>query len=724
MRYFIYGALGLALMTFLFLEGAPVMVPPLPIEEVLSSCPSPVVTDRTGNPLWVGLNGEEQVCMPLSLDLMGKWLPRILIEVEDRRFERHGGVDWLGLIRALWQNLSEGRIVSGGSTITSQLIRMSFPRERTLGAKAVEFLQAMALERMVDKRTILESYLNKAPFGGNLQGVAAGTLGWWGKKPSELSLSEAVTLVAMLKGPTRYRPDLFPDRIKNRRDMILSDLASRGVISDGEAALAMSEPLPGEIGLPREEFLFVSQFLLRHPEGGRSSLDPSVQALAARSVSSGLKSMPLDVTSSAVVVENETGSVRAYVGNGRFGEPLPWGWVDCGASMRSPGSALKPFVYAMAMDDGLLSPSSLMADTPLSMAGRAPRNFDLRYRGPVSMAQALSQSLNVPAVRALRSVGVERFLYRLRSLGFSGLKGDGAYYGDSLVLGGCEVSPLEMARAYMIMASWRDRELCFLDGSGEKSGPSPFSQESSFLIGDILRDLTRLSPEARRLVMDRAEFAFKTGTSYGLRDAWAVGWNGKWTVVVWMGDPSGTPHAELIGLSAAVPVIVDIISMLGGEMPLPPDGVAKRTVCSLSGLPPNSACPHRTEAWYIPGVSPSGHCAIHRWQGGRVVTVLPGELAHGGDEVILSRPFRVVSPLEGASYILPPWGDPPRIPLSSEGFSGRVWWFVDGVFLGETSGERPLFWRISGGRHRIGAVDESGRSHWITVTVSEGIPCD
>ena len=688
----------------------------LPVEEAPPLEASPTVTDREGRLLWAGLTENEEVCLPLSLEEMGRWLPLVVVEVEDRRFFGHGGVDGIGLIRAVAQNLSQGRIVSGGSTLTSQLVRLLHPRPRTLGAKAVEFLQALALERRLPKEAILEAYLNRAPFGGNLKGAAAGALAWWNKRPRDLSLAEAATLTALLKGPTRYRPDLYPERLRARRDLILAELARRGRVTESEARLAMAETIPRAMTLPREEFLFASQVLSRG--GGRSTLDASLQRLVLDSLAAGLRPLPQEVTAAAVVVDNRDGSVRAYVGNGRFGSSLPWGWVDCASAPRSPGSALKPFLYAMALDEGLLSPSSLMADTPLALSGRAPRNFDLRYRGPVSMADALADSLNVPAVRALRALGVERFLHRLRGLGFSRLTGDGARYGDSLVLGGCEVTPLEMARAYRTLASGRDGPLRFVEGEGLREAPSPFSEGSAFLVGQILGDGRRLSPAQRSLLRGRAEMALKTGTSYGLRDAWAVAWNEAWTVVVWMGDPLGTPHAELIGLAAAVPPAVEIMAVLGGSLPERPASVGRRAVCSLSGLPPTSACPHLVEAWYLPGLSPSGPCSLHRWQGGQVVTLWPHELAPPGERPLKEALFRIASPLEGATYLLPPWGDPPRVPLTCEGARGRVGWFVDGLHLGEARPGQTLFWTLSAGRHRVGAVDEAGRFHRVHVEVT------
>ncbi|EFC91195.1 penicillin-binding protein 1C [Dethiosulfovibrio peptidovorans DSM 11002] len=716
-KYLLCAIPGLPLAAALAVWIASFSVSPVTVREVASLDRSPRVADRDGEVLWVGLTSEDKLCLPLSLDEMGRWLPLVLIEVEDRRFRKHHGVDWLGLVRAAVQNVRSGGIVSGGSTITSQLIRMARPRERTFSAKAREFLQAIDLERRLSKDGILEMYLNRAPFGGVLQGAGAASLGWWGKSPKDLSLAEAAVLVAMLKGPTRYRPDLHPERLRTRRDRILRDLGKRGVVSEEAVILAMEEPLPGNISIPDRDFLFVSKVLEESPEGGRSTLDRKVQLLLEEAISSALRGMSRKVTAAAALVDNRDGSVRGYVGNGRFDQDRSWSWVDCCDSPRSPGSTLKPFVYAMAFEGGQLSPSSLMADTPLSLSGRAPRNFDLRYRGPVSASDALADSLNVPAVRVLRSVGAERFLHRLRTLGFSLLREDGDHYGDSLILGGCEVTLLELLRAFSTLATCRSRPLSFLEGTGgARWEDCPFSDESSFLVGEILRDSDRLSPYLRSLLSGKAEIAFKTGTSYGFRDAWAVAWNESWTLAVWFGDPEGTPHPELVGLSASVPVVVEVMSRLGGTMPLPPAGVSRRTVCSLSGLPLNSACPSGEEAWYIPGVSPESPCDMHRWTGGKSVTVLPPELAAWGRARETS--LTIVSPLDGAEYLMPPLGEPPRIPLSCEGASGKVSWFVDGLHLGTVPEGRRLFWSISEGRHRISAVDEKGRSDRAVVKVT------
>lgn len=669
------------------------------------------VSDRGGRLLWVGLAEDEQYSLPVSLDRMGKWLPLVAVQVEDRRFYDHKGIDWQGLVRATFQNIREGRIVSGGSTITSQLVRLTCPRPRTFKTKCVEFAQARSVERMLSKDEILELYLNRASFGGNIRGVRAASLAWWSKEPSDLSLAESVILVAMLKGPTRYRPDLHPRRIRMRRNMIIKTLVERGVVDRSVGVLAVGEPLPLKMaGIPGEDYLFVQQVLKRYPDRRSitSSLDRSVQSVLARVVSSALAGYSDSITAAAVVVDNLSGSIRGYVGNGRFGKSSIWGWVDCCDSPRSPGSALKPFVYSMAFDDGLLSPSSLIADTPLSLSGQAPRNFDLRYRGPVSVADALSASLNVPAVRTLRMVGGNRFLQRLAKLGFMGIGKDAEHYGDSLILGGCEVTLLELVGAYTVYSSGKMRELSFVEGENPGLVEPIYSEGACYLTSESLRN------------GKRGEFASKTGTSYGFRDAWTAGWNRDWTVAVWLGDPEGASHTELVGMTAATPIVRDIMGYLGGRWFKRPDSVVVRDVCSLSGLPPVSACSSLKKGFAIKGVSPSSLCPMHKWEAGKIVVVWPPELALSeGGKVELSAPLTITSPLEGVSYMIPPWGDVPRISLVCEGAQEDVSWFVDGVFLKTSPTERNVFWSLISGAHRISIIDKRGRTDYVDLVVTD-----
>jgi len=364
---------------------------------------------------------------------MGKWIPLAAVEVEDRRFRDHRGVDLISVIRAVLQNIRSGRVVSGASTITSQLIRLSHPRPRTIQTKLIEFAAAVKAEQVFSKDRILELYLNRAPFGGNIRGVEVAARMYFSKSAAELSLAEAALLVGMLKGPSLYRPDRNPETSRSRRDFILSLLAERGIISGGQLRLALSEPLPEERrSLPSKARHFALAALGDRRQGGmiHTTLDTRIQELLERTLGASLAALPEEITGAGIVMENKTGEIRAYCGNVRLGTGLSGSWVDCARSPRSPGSALKPFAYLAAFERGTHTPSTLMADTPLAFSGNAPRNFDMTYRGPVPLRTALADSLNVPAVRILRAAGQELVLDLLRNAGFRTLSKPTGYYSE------------------------------------------------------------------------------------------------------------------------------------------------------------------------------------------------------------------------------------------------------------------------------------------------------
>ncbi|MBQ8091643.1 MAG: transglycosylase domain-containing protein, partial [Pyramidobacter sp.] len=422
-----------------------------PIESRLSAWPrSTAVRDRKGALLSVTLSEDGEFCLPVLLSDMGRWMPLAVVEVEDRRFWSHGGVDWISLTRAAFGNVFSRKGRTGASTITSQLIRICWPAERNVRTKLREFAQARALEKRHSKEELLTTYLNIIPLGSNLRGVEAASLAWFGRSARDLTIAQAALLAVMVKGPTAYRPDLHPKAALARRNWAISLMERRGRISAEQARLARAEPLPvSRRALPAEEWVFCTKAASLTPERDiTSTLDRAMQKTLRGALLDALADFDSSVTASGVLIENDTGAVRAYIPNARRGQKgAPAEWVDCASALRSPGSALKPFAYALAFEDGTLSPASLMADTPLTLSGRAPRNFDRLYRGPVSAANALVDSLNVPAVRILRREGGERLLQKLRLLGFSSLTQSAVHYGDSLVLGGCEVSPLQLATA-------------------------------------------------------------------------------------------------------------------------------------------------------------------------------------------------------------------------------------------------------------------------------------
>ncbi len=698
----------------------------LPMDEILKWPASPVLIDRTGEVFYVALSSESEWSVPIPLDQMGRWLPFVAVEVEDRRFAEHAGVDFAALLRASWQNLREGRVVSGASTITSQVIRLSFPRARTLRTKMLEFAAALKLERRLSKDKILELYLNRAPFGGNIRGVEAASRIYFSKSAREVSLGEAALLVGMLKGPSLYRPDRNPEAAEGRRNSILASLRGRGVITDEQYALATAERVPRNRGsFPSKAFHFASAALGEQREGGRAetTLDLRLQDLLERTLSASLGILPEEITAAGIIMENETGDILAYVGNARHGSDRDASWVDCARRPRSPGSALKPFVYLAAFDRGLLTPSSLLSDTPLAFSGQAPRNFDLTYRGPVSTRTALSDSLNVPAVRVLRMVGAEATLDLLRNAGFFFLSGGAAHYGDSLILGGCETSVLQMAEGYGALARLGTRQNARFLKSEPILKRRIASEAAAFMVADILRDTGRLLPlHGKRIEFGAEWFAFKTGTSYGYRDAWTAAYTPKNTVVVWMGDPSGRAHPELVGARAATPARVEI---LRGLPPAgwyePPPLVSTRTVCALSGRPISPLCPTGRLDYYIEGVSSQEPCSMHAMKDGVARIVWPAELEEfaSGRSVSVAKAGEVsiVSPLPGAKYILAPLGGEQRAALRAEGAELPVYWFVGGEFVGKQTDRTVMFWDLKKGVHTVSLVDGAGRTASSRFTV-------
>ena len=699
---------------------------PLPIDEVLEWPTSPVLLDRRGEVFSVFLSPESEWSVPVSLEQMGRWLPFVAVEVEDRRFMEHGGIDYAALLRAIWQNVSAGKIISGASTITSQLVRLSFPRPRTLKTKLVEFTAAQKLEEILTKEEILELYLNRAPFGGNIRGVEAASRIYFSKGAGEVSLGEAALLVGMLKGPSLYRPDRNPGAARKRRDAILASLFERGKITEEQYRLSRAERIPDTRGaFPSKAFHFALAALGERKKGGilETTLDPALQELLERTLSVSLESLPEEITAAGIVMDNDSGDVLAYVGNGRLGRGIAGSWIDCARRPRSPGSALKPFAYLAAFEKGILTPASLLADTPLAFSGQAPRNFDLTYRGPVSARIALADSLNVPAVRVLRAAGPELVLDLLRNAGFLSLTQSTAHYGDSLILGGCETSVLQMAEGYVMLATLGIRRSPRFLLSEPPFHRRLVSEGAAFLVADILKDTGRLLPlHGKRIEYGKEWFAFKTGTSYGYRDAWTAAYTPRNTVVVWMGNPTGKAHPELVGSQAAAPAIVEI---LRGLPPSgwydPPQQVIMRTVCALSGRPIAPACPVGRLDYALEGISSSVPCPMHVIRDGSARTVWPAEL----EEFALRRSLTlqaeqkatITSPLPGSRYILTPLGGDQRVALKAEGARQPVYWFVGGEYAGKQEGSAAIFWTLTKGVHTVSLVDAAGRTAVSRFTV-------
>ncbi|MDR1979266.1 MAG: penicillin-binding protein 1C [Synergistaceae bacterium] len=714
---------------------------PLPLDAIENWDVSPTLYDAEGRLFHMRLSLDSEWSLPVPLSEMGKWLPVVAVGVEDRRFYSHGGVDPLALLRALWQNTTARRVVSGASTITSQVIRLSISermpdpadRRRGMAVKAREFIQALKLERVMSKDKILEVYLNRAPFGGNIRGVQAAALIYFGKPASKLSPGESCLLIGMLKGPSLYRPDKRPEAARQRRDFIVRLLEKRGVFTADEAKLALLESLPSRwVQPPLRAFHFAEMILNAEPSPrAATTLNLEFQTKLEAILDRAVATLPDTVTAAAGVVDNQTGGLVAWVGNARFGKGNRSSWVDCGLALRSPGSALKPFAYLAAFDKGLLTPGSLLADSPLAFSGRAPRNFDLTYRGAVSARVALSDSLNAPAVRVLRMAGPDNVLQLMRGFGLE-LNEQASHYGDSLILGGCEVSVLQTLSAYSALATGGLRRRVALlkkDLYVEKDlysenpeGTRLASAEAAWMVTDILDDKSRLSAFTRETLGGEWHVAFKTGTSYGLRDAWTAAWTPDYTVVVWVGDPSGDPWPGLVGAQVAAPIALSALRTFSPRSGWyeRPEGLALREVCAVSGRPPTAACLSTRLDWSIEGVTRDIPCDIHVIRRGKSALSLPTELAtpDSPPSEIRKRPDVVFSsPIAEATYYLTPLATEQKIPLRVEGALGKVWWYLNGQYIGNSPPNETFFYSFPDGLHLISASDAEGRTAATSLTV-------
>ncbi len=715
------------------------------------------VLDAEGRPLRLFLPADERWRLPVSLDELPPDLPAAVIATEDARFYRHPGVDPLAILRASWQNLRAGQVVSGGSTLTMQLARMADPARRTLPAKLREAARALQLERRFSKRELLELYLNLAPYGGNLEGVGAASRFYFGKRPASLSPGEMALLVALPRSPTAYDPTRDPVAARAARDRVLARLEGAGVFDRRQVDAARRQPVPRRRQpVPFQAPHFARWAAARSPGEARvaTTLDRSAQSIAEAQVARHVPALRRQgiAQTAVVVLETRGRRLRALVGSAGFLEPGQAGQVDGAVARRSPGSTLKPFLYALAVDRGEIVPDAYLLDVPTDFAGYVAENYDGRYNGRVTAREALRRSLNAPAVRLLARVGLLPFYELLEDGGISTLDRPAGRYGLPLALGAAEVSLLELTNLYAALADGgRYRALGWRDGSPTVAAEPLVSRETAWLVTEILREVERPDlPASWRLARDVPAVAWKTGTSYGHRDAWAVGYSDGYTIGVWVGNFSGAARQGISGATHAAPLLFDLFRALqpGGAEAGRPAGlrIESLEVCALSHQLPGPWCPSRARIEYLPGRSRLERCDLHRrlrvadGQGATAfhnVTRYPSELvawwrAEGhtlpGDPVAAATANvpageapRIVSPDAATPYHLR--RDAPRehqrIALVAQtGIDvGRLYWYRDGLLVASGGPGERLFLDPSPGHHRLVVTDDRGRQDALTYRV-------
>ncbi len=654
---------------------------PAPVGEGLAF--STLVVDRDGNLLRPYATPEGRWRLPATRENVDPRLLALLLAYEDKRFRGHRGVDPLALGRALAQLIVNGRIVSGASTITMQVARLLEPRgERSLMAKLRQMVRAVEIERALSKDEILSLYLSLAPYGGNLEGVRAASLAYFGKEPRRLTLGEAAMLVALPQSPEQRRPDRSRDAAKNARDRVLDRVAAAGVVPADEVERAKREPVPdGRRPMPMlapfsaDAAVAAAPGLRLHRLTIEAALQRNLEDLARARA----RALGPDISVAILAVDHATGEVLARVGSADYFDARRAGQVDMTAAVRSPGSTLKPFIYGLGFEDGLIHPDTLIEDRPVRFGGYAPENFDLTFQGTVTVRRALQLSLNVPAVAVLDKVGASRFTARLAQAGASFVLPPGEVPGLAMGLGGVGVRLGDLVALYAGLA----RQGTTLPLT-ERAGEAPalprrlIDPAAAWYVGSILTG----TPPPENAAGGR--IAFKTGTSYGYRDAWAVGFDGRRTIGVWVGRPDGAPVPGLIGRAAAAPILFDAFARTGklpAPLPRPPQGAL---VAANGKLPP----------------------PLQRFRSG-VVAAESGE-----------PPLRIMFPPNGARLELTSddAGKPEPIALKVTGGAGPLTVLVNGLPFQAAAARRTLFFEPEGpGFLRLTVMDAKGATDSVTV---------
>lgn len=742
---------------------------------------SVVLEDRDGELLGAKIAADGQWRFPPPDSLPERYVIS-LTTFEDKRFFYHPGIDPMALVRAVRQNIAQKRVVSGGSTLTMQVIRMARGRQRrTISNKMAEAFMATRLELTYSKQEILKLYAAHAPFGGNVVGLDAAAWRYFGKRPAALSWAEAATLAVLPNSPSLIHPGRNRAALMEKRNRLLQKLHQNGSLDKSALLLAQEEPLPdAPHPLPAAAPHLLER--LAKNRGGSPSLSrkkTSIREGLQRQVNDILKRRQSMLAGNgihnlaAVVIDVPSGSVLAYVGNVVGAGKDKGEQVDIITAPRSSGSILKPLLYAMMLQDGLLLPDGLVPDVPMNLQDFQPENFNRQYEGVVPAHRALSRSLNVPFVYLLKEYGVEKFHFGLNKLKFSTFKKSPAHYGLSLILGGAETNLWEVVNTYASMART-------LNHFGQYSGrydPDDFRASGMELVQrldsskpNLVKDAPFLSASAiwftfeamRNLERPEGEgqwerfgsgqpVAWKTGTSFGFRDAWAVGVTPRYAVGVWAGNADGEGRPGLVGVTAAAPVLFDIFQLLRTDVWFSPpyDDMIRLPVCSKSGYRPLPHCP-KDSVWLPRSGLEAPACSYHQM----IVTDKSGmfqlhaDCASPGEMYPQSR--FVLSPLQAYFYLqkhadytpLPPlrvdcnagtddqpmeWIYPRKstrmiVPVNLDGNSSRtifsiahrqpqtkVYWHLDNQFLGATSNYHQMALAPSPGMHRLVLVDQHGR---------------
>lgn len=739
---------------------------------------SPVVTAADGSILHAFLSRDDKWRLYAQTDDITPVLREAILFKEDKYFYYHPGINPLALMRALGRNVLRGRRTSGASTITMQVVRLLEPRERTYLSKLIELVRALQLELHYSKAEILQLYLNLLPYGSNIEGIKSASMLYFGKPPQLLSLAEVTTLTIIPNRPSSLRLGVRNEQVRQERNRWLRRFGAQGLFSATAIADALNEPLTARRRAAPQQMPHFARRLLAERRMGptgimRTAIRPAVQAGAERLVQNYINRMrAYNIHNAAVlVVDNQTRKVVAYVGSADFYNVFDGGQVDGVRAVRSPGSTLKPLLYGLAFDAGLITPKSKLNDVPTNFGGYEPENYDRRFNGPVTAEFALANSLNVPAVKLLRDISTPTFVKAMQKAGFSTVSKQARDLGLSMILGGCGVTLEELVTLFAGFANGGQVGPLRLVDTPEvqpRTGQAVLSPEAAYLVTNTLTQITRPDlPNNFDNSYHLPRIAWKTGTSYGRRDAWSIGYNRRYTIGVWVGNFSGVGVPELSGANTATPLLFGLFNALDYNSPKgwfrPPTTrsdarLALRQICPESGAVPNDSCTARAVDYYIMGVSGSARCThqkvVFTDSAGRVSycahclpdrgtirrtypNLAPELIAY---YVVKRIPYEappphnpacerlfdneggkaplITSPNHGSEYFIDP-KQPTAIQLACQAANDvrTVYWYLNDKLLRKADPTEAVFINPRPGVYKLSCADDRGRHTDIRITV-------
>jgi penicillin-binding protein 1C len=578
---------------------------------------STIVTDAKGEVIHAWLTHDQQWRMRTGLSEISPLLRKTIVAKEDKYFYYHPGINAFAMTRAFFKNIFRMRRTSGASTITMQVARSMEPKRRTYWNKCIEMFRALQLEWKYSKDEILAMYLNRVPYGGNIQGVKSASILYFRKNPDHLSLAEITALSIIPNRPSSLVMGKNNDLIVRERNKWLQKFARDKVFSAKEIADALSEPLTAHRG---EVPAYIPHLALRLKKKGGDIIHTAIQLNTQLKLEKLVKDYSRTLSlknirnAAVIVIDNSTHRVISYVGSADFTDTADGGQVNGAAAVRQPGSTLKPLLYGLCIDQGLLTPKMIINDVAVNYQGYAPENYDRTFNGYVTMEYALEHSLNIPAVKSLKALGKERLISQLAACDFYQIKKDQSKLGLSMILGGCGATLEELTGLYSIFANEGHyiRPIYTLDDTVRKAR-SILSPAASFMINETLSQINRPDfPLNWQATVHLPKIAWKTGTSYGRRDGWSIGYNKRYTVGVWTGNFSGLGIPELSGANIATPLLFTVFNTIDYDNDLSwftqPKDCDTRMVCPETGLPPADHCAHLITDYFIPLISPAKKC--------------------------------------------------------------------------------------------------------------------